>query len=252
MSATLEVCIDRVEALDACVQGAADGIELCACLDIGGVTPSRGTLRAFRDAPLPVHVLVRPRSGDFLYTEREARAMLDDIAAVVDAGLHGVVIGAATPGGGLDLALMQRLVQAAEGLHTTLHRVVDTLVEPLVAIDQAIALGMDRVLSSGGQVRAIDGASVLAAMHERSRGRVQIVAGGGLDELHIAALRERTGLQAFHGSCRDAVPVDPRLLRLGFSAALSGACSASRVAAFKAALGAPATITAPDSARPDG
>ena len=236
MTATLEVCIDRFDAVEACVRGGADRLEACACLDIGGVTPSRGMLRALSGSPLPVHVLVRPRGGDFVYGGVEVRQMLDDIAAVADAGLAGVVIGAATRAGELDLTLMERLVRAAQGLDTTLHRVVDTLHDPLVALDRAVALGMGRVLASGGRARAIEGVAVLGAMVERAAGRVQVVAGGGLDAGDIEPLFRLAGVRAFHGSCRGARPADPLLHRLGFCAAQDRVCDASRVAAFRAAI----------------
>jgi len=236
MNGMLEVCIDRVDAIDACVRGGADCVELCASLDIGGVTPSRGTMRELRDASLPVHVLIRPRDGDFVYGQRDARVMLDDIAAVADAGLAGVVIGAATADGVLDMALMERLMRAAEGLQTTLHRVVDTVIDPLLAVDRAVGLGMGRVLSSGGQARAIDGRTMLGKMVNRTDGRSRVMAGGGLDHRHVGMLSSGFGVDAFHGSCRRSEPADPVLGQLGFCADEVLVCEASRVAALRAAI----------------
>jgi len=246
MTATLEVCIDRFDAIEACVRGGADRIEACACLDLGGVTPSHGMLRALSGSPLPVHVLIRPRAGDFVYDGAEVRQMLDDIRAVADAGLAGVVVGASrradkgtsSAAQALDRATMEKLVQAAHraDLHTTLHRVIDTLADPLRAVEVAYELGIGRILSSGGRARAIDGSAGLAELVNRAADRLDIMAGGGLDVPDVAPLADRSGVRTFHGSCRRVVPADTGLVKLGLCTPIEMQCDAMRVRAFRDAI----------------
>lgn len=197
----LEVCVDGPQGVDACAMTAVDRIELCAALDVGGLTPSPGMIEyAGRLAP-KVHGMVRPRSGDFVFDEDEIQVMCGDITAMRRAGFGGVVIGVSDGQGGLNVDALATLIQAAGDLDVTLHRVVDTLVDPVSAVEIAADLGIRRILSSGGAPRAVDGVDCLARMQQRSAGRVEIMAGSGVTAENLGEIAAQTGLHNFHGSC---------------------------------------------------
>lgn len=236
MSCVLEVCVDDVAGLDAAQQGGADRIELCSSLGCGGLTPSDGLMAEAARRSLPVIALIRPRSGDFVYREAEARVMEHDIARAAELGLAGVAIGALTPERELDLALLERLIHAANGrLQLTLHRAFDLVREPGAALEAAIALGFQRVLSSGGAPTAAAGAPQLAALVRQSQGRIGILAGSGIRPDNVAALLAATGVPEVHASCRRPAPspADADLQALGFSEAQAWLCSADTVQAMQ-------------------
>jgi len=245
---TLEICVDDVAGLDAAAAGGADRIELCAALGLGGLTPAPSLIAAARDSPLPVHMLVRPRAGDFRYDARSAAMIAADIAASADAGLAGVVIGASISGHMLDVALLARLVKHARTLgedrgsplSLTLHRAFDLCPDLDAALDAAIELGFDRVLTSGGTPRAIDGLTTLAALHRRAAGRIVILAGSGIDATNASRFLD-AGLREIHASC--GAPIDSILqsddLRerdFGFAMAGRRVTDATRVRNLKAVI----------------
>jgi copper homeostasis protein len=197
----LEVCVDSADLLDVCATPMVDRIELCSALNTGGLTPSFGLMQCANAVWAKTHAMIRPRAGDFIYSTRDIDGMHADIDAVRRAGLAGVVIGAATPDRTLDMAILRDLIDAAGGLCVTLHRVIDTVVDPLVAVDQAIDLGIARILSSGAAPSATAGADMLAAMEQRANGGITIMAGAGVTARNLAALRTKTGLSDFHSSC---------------------------------------------------
>ena len=198
---TLEICCETPSGVRAAKQGGADGVELCSALDLGGLTPGAGLVRAALDAAdgLPVQAMVRPRAGDFVLDDDDLEACLADIAFMRRLGVAGVVFGAAAADGGLDVPALDRLVAASAGMTTTLHRVVDLCPDPVAAVAVAEGLGFDRILTSGGAPRAIDGAATLRRMATAAR-RVQIVAGGGVSA-DTAPDILRTGVRALHASC---------------------------------------------------
>ncbi|MDT9001744.1 copper homeostasis protein CutC [Paucibacter sp. APW11] len=233
----LEVCVDDVAGLQAAVEGGADRIELCSCLDLGGLTPSAGLMAEAARLALPVIALIRPRSGDFVYTAAEERVMRRDIELAAEAGLAGVAIGALGADGGLDLPMLERLARHAGHLALTLHRAFDLVPEPGVALEAAIALGFQRVLSSGGAPTAPAGAAQLATLVRQSRGRVQILAGSGIRADNVGALMAATGVTELHASCRIADDdVAAELLAFGFASAPSRRSSAAAVRALKEAI----------------
>ncbi|MGJ8583582.1 MAG: copper homeostasis protein CutC [Marinosulfonomonas sp.] len=201
-SRSLEVCVDGPQGVDACATTTVDRIELCAALDVGGLTPSPGLIDyAGRLAP-KIHAMIRPRSGDFNFDEDEIQVMCRDISAMQQAGLAGVVIGVSDGQGALNVKALGTLVEAAGDLDVTLHRVVDTLVDPVSAVDIVAELGIRRILSSGGAPRARDGVDCLARMQQQSAGRVEIMAGSGVTAENLAVIAAKTGIRDFHGSCR--------------------------------------------------
>ena len=176
----LEIAVDSVTGLDNAVRGGAQRIELCAALDIGGLTPTLGLMAVAAEAPVPVYAMIRPRAGGFVFDEREEEVMLADIQAVHGVGLAGIVIGASLGDGRLDQALLARLIAAADGLGVTLHRAFDLVPDRDAALEQAVDLGFERILSSGGQPKALDGVGALKRMVERAGERLVVMPGSGI------------------------------------------------------------------------
>lgn len=214
---TLEVCIDNAAGLQACIEEAAHRIELCSALELGGLTPSAGFIRLAAMSSIPVYALIRPRSGDFCFNSREIDIMREDINSAKNAGLAGVVIGISDQHGELNYKAMRQLCVAAGAMNKTLHRVIDTLNNPLDAMEQAIDLGMNHILSSGGAPSVKDGVAILSKMHQQADGRIDIIAGAGLTPALVPMIYEETGITSFHSSCRRLVGSDVRLNKFGFA-----------------------------------
>lgn len=211
---TLEICVDSADAITACV-GLADRIELCSGLDVGGLTPDPGLIAFAAGAGIETHVLIRPGSGDFTLSAADLTVAVRSIRAVRDTGLRGVVIGA-EKAGRLDIDALRTMIAAAEGLDVTLHRVIDVLADPVSAIEDAVALGIRRVLTSGAAARAVDGTATLNAMHAAADGRIEIMAGAGITAATLPKLLAATPLAAFHASCSTRVPLTPQYPAFGF------------------------------------
>lgn len=216
-------------------------VELTAALALGGLTPSPATvelaLEAARLAGVEVHVLVRPRAGDFHYTDDEIAVVERDIRWVVGAGADGVVIGALDAHGLLDLAVMSQLRDAAGAASVTLHRAIDVTPDPLATLRAARDLGLRRVLTSGGASTAIDGIDTLRALAAAANG-IEVMAGSGVDARSAVALAE-TGVDALHFSAKRTVAAAGGV-RLGSAAdGVGGYEVTDREAAFavRAALG---------------
>ena len=217
MRGTLEVPIDSAAGLDACLKGGADRIELCSALSLGGLTPSRGLMSLASNCPIPVFAMIRPRDGDFCFSQVEIDIMIDDISAARAAGLDGVVLGAATHDGQLDVESLNVLCKAAHGMGRTLHRVVDTLSNPFKALDDAVHMGFDRVLTSGGYPHVEDGIGRLAEYVNYADGRIEIMAGSGLTPNMALRITGQTGIRSFHASCRKLQAVQPSFVSFGFA-----------------------------------
>lgn len=201
--ALLEVAASSLTSALAAQAGGAGRVELCGQLADGGVTPSYGLVAAARDRlQIPLYVLVRPRSGDFLYDEAEFELMQRDIEACVRLGCDGVVIGALDADAGVDLAGCRALVAAAGGLGVTFHRAFDAARDPARALEDVIALGCERVLTSGGHRSALDGAAHIAALVQQAAGRVRIMAGAGIRPENVANVLARSRADELHASAR--------------------------------------------------
>lgn len=234
----LEVCVDDAKGLAAAIDGGADRIELCSVLELGGLTPLPGLIALARSAPVPVRAMIRPRPGDFVFGASDVDAMLADIEAVRRAGLAGVVLGANMPDGRLDADMLGRLAGAAGAMHKTLHRAFDLVPDILAAVDQAIALGFDTILTSGRAATALEGLATLEAMHIHANGRIAIMAGAGVSAETGPQIVRHVPLAAVHGSC--SVPAPDASLparQMGFVSPLRRQTSRDKVAALKAALG---------------
>lgn len=236
MPASLEICVEDMDGLAACIRAGVDRVELCSALALGGLTPSAGFMQQAAGCGLPVYALIRPRPGGFCYDEDEITAICADISIARSAGLAGVVLGAALPDGRLNLPALSRMSAAAKGMGRSLHRVVDLVPDPMVAIDQAVALGFERILTSGQAASAPDGADCLAAMQAHAAGRIEIMAGAGLTADNILPLARRTGIRAFHASCSRPVPQDARLRDFGFAPATARQTETATIQAMQQAL----------------
>ncbi|WP_140724420.1 copper homeostasis protein CutC [Pseudomonas sp. Hp2] len=202
----LEIAANSLGSALAAQEGGADRVELCENLSEGGCTPSYGTLALARERlRIGLHVLVRPRAGDFLYAPHEAEAMLRDVELCVRLGCDGVVIGALDADGNVDVALCRRLVDAAAGLDVTFHRALDAARDPAQALEQAIALGCRRVLTSGARASAPEGVDTIAALVRQAAGRIEVMAGAGVTAGNIAALARSTGVRDLHASAKQVV-----------------------------------------------
>lgn len=232
----LEVCIDNTDGLNTCVRANVDRIELCSALSVGGLTPSAGFIKLAAERPIDVHVLIRPRSGDFYFNEHELDLMCSDVASAVDAGVNGVVIGAANQDGTLNIDALRRLSKAAGRAHLTLHRVIDTMDNPLDAMEQVIDLGFSTILSSGGNPRAQDGIRMLTELNNQANDRIQIMAGAGLTPSAIIPINQQTGITAFHSSCSQTQNTECKLTRLGFSGADTCTTNAELIKQYQSAL----------------
>ena len=198
-----ELCAESIDACLAAQPGGADRIELCSALSEGGVTPSHGLIReAVRRANLPVHVLLRPRGGDFVYTQAELAVMREDLRHLRELGAAGVVLGILTPENTVDLPRTRELVSLAGPLEVTFHRAFDEIARLDLALEDVIASGCRRILTSGGERDVAAGAASLRQLVDRATGRIAIAVGGGLRLDNAAHLAAATGAAHFHGSLR--------------------------------------------------
>lgn len=203
---TFEVCANSVESCLAAQRGGADRVELCAAIPEGGTTPSFGAIAYARhNLDIKLNVIVRPRGGDFLYSPIEAATLLADIDTLRPLQVDGIVTGALTAAGDIDLRLMEAVMEAAEGIPVTFHRAFDRCRRPQEALEQLISLGVKRVLTSGQQPTALEGATLLRQLVDQAAGRIIIMPGCGVCETNIARIAQLTGAREFHFSAREAV-----------------------------------------------
>ena len=201
----VEACVESLEAAVAAAAGGAQRLELCANLAAGGTSPDGATLAAcVSQSTIPVFVMVRPRPGDFRYSAAEHAVMLDEIRRAKDAGAHGIVTGALRAGGSVDETLTGELLDAAQPLPLTFHRAFDECPDPAQALETVIALGVTRVLTSGGAATAPQGAATIAKLVRRAAGRIGILAGGGITADNVAELVRTSGVREVHLSTKDA------------------------------------------------
>lgn len=210
----LEIAVQDVPGAALAVKYGASRIELCSALQVGGLTPSQGLISSVKNAEptLPIHVLIRPRPGNYVYDRASVALMIAEISSVRDAGATGVVIGALDAQDRIDYAVTEMLVSAAYGLHVTFHRAIDHLdLDRAVAAVPCLAdIGVQRILSSGGASRAGAGLAQLAAMQEASAGRLDIMAGGGVDIKNFSDFYA-AGINDVHLSAKRVVTEQPPL-----------------------------------------
>lgn len=204
----LEIAVQDVPGAQLAATHGAARIELCCALQLGGLTPSQGLLKSVQlaEPALPIHALVRPRPGDYVYDSAAVALMVQEIRELHDGGATGVVIGALTPEDGIDYAAVEAMIAAAQGMHVTFHRAIDHLFlsDAVKAVPRLAELGVQRILSSGGASRAGKGVEQLAAMHHSAEGRLSIMAGGGVQTSDFATFRA-AGLNDVHLSAKRTV-----------------------------------------------
>lgn len=204
--AILEICAGSVESAIAARDGGAQRIELCAALEVGGVTPSAGVIAEARKVKgLTLNVIIRPRGGDFLYNEYEVACMEEDIRTCKRLGVDGVVIGALTTDGDIDTATSKRLIDAADGMSITFHRAFDMCRDPQKALEELITLGCHRVLTSGQAPIATAGIELLEKLVKQADGRIIIMPGCGVNSNNARMILQATGANEIHASARKSV-----------------------------------------------
>lgn len=193
----LEVCVDSAESALAAAKGGASRLELCQNLVIGGTTPGSKLFEVIRrQTTIPIHALIRPRFGDFCYTPYELEEIREEVAMYRELGAEGVVVGVLKEDGTMNMAAMEQLMEAADGMSVTLHRAFDVCRDPKEALEQAVSLGMNTILTSGQQNSAVKGAELLAELQRQAAGRIRIQAGGGICADAIRELYPKTGVTA--------------------------------------------------------
>ena len=256
----LEVCVDTFAGLEAAIEGGADRIELCSALALGGLTPSAGFMRHAAGCGEPVMAMIRPRAGDFVWSEAEVAVIEADIGAACGAGLAGVVLGASLPDGRLDLPVLRRLVAMADSskclprhragafegseaglsrvpgrLDLTLHRCFDLVPDMDAALEAAVTLGFRRILTSGGEVTAEAGTERVAGLVARAAGRITIMPGAGVTAKNARQLLG-LGTTELHASCSVSVAVAGPGVTLGLGPAVERRTDAATVRAVKRAM----------------
>lgn len=233
----LEVCVDSVEGMLAAAGAGADRIELCSALEVGGLTPSAGQMARAVELSVPVHALIRSRAGDFRFNDEEVATMIADIGAARRAGLAGVVIGAADDAGRLDVPALEKMREAAGPMSVTLHRVFDLVPDFAEAVEAAVALGCDRILTSGGAVGAPEGAMAIKAIVGMADGRIRIMPGAGITSANVADLLSRVPVDEVHSACGRLRRMAARAVEMEFCHEVRLETDPAEVRALKAALG---------------
>lgn len=199
-----ENCANSVESCLEAQRAGIDRVELCAGIPEGGTTPSYGDILVARKllTTTKLHVIIRPRGGDFLYSDVEKEIMLEDVRMSRRLGVDGVVFGALTAEGDVDMEFMRQLMKEAEGMFVTFHRAFDVCRDPFLALEQIIELGCHRILTSGQMPKAEEGVELLHELVERASERIIIMPGCGVNASNIAHIAEATGAREFHFSGR--------------------------------------------------
>ncbi len=205
-SILIEICADSIESAMAAQSGGAGRIELCSALDLGGLTPSEAFIKhTISKVTIPVNILIRPRNGDFIYSEDELLMMMDDIRYAKSAGANGIVIGALNKEGNIDISGMQKLIKASNPLPVTFHRAFDLIVDKKRALEEIIDLGCARLLTSGGFKSATIGSHIISELIKQAGDRIIIMPGAGINEKNFAELVEGTGCYEYHLSASSIV-----------------------------------------------
>jgi copper homeostasis protein len=202
-TAFLEIAANSVASALAAEAGGAARVELFSALEVGGLTPSHAATAVARERlGIPVHALIRPRAGDFVFDDLECEVMRRDIEICKSLGCAGVVLGVLTADGDVDVSRCRALMEAARGMSVTFHRAFDFARDAERALEAVIALGCDRLLTSGQAADALAGAPLIRKLVEQARRRITIMPGGGIDAHNIAAIARATGAGEFHASAK--------------------------------------------------
>ncbi len=204
----VEICSNSRRSAEHAKAGGADRIELCSRLEVGGTTPSPEDIAyCVRQLQLRTHVLVRPREGNFTYSDAEFALICEEVEMCKRAGAHAVVVGFLTPDGRIDVAKTRHIVELAAPMEVTFHRAFDEMTEePLVALEKVIGCGCHRILTSGCKPTAEEGIDTLRQLVHQAAGRITILAGAGVTPANAAHIVRQTGVTEIHGSCKHTLP----------------------------------------------
>lgn len=211
----LEVCANSFTSALEAQDGGASRIELCQQLEIGGITPSAGQIQLTMSMlHIGVHVLIRPRAGDFVYSEMEFEEMLRDVEFCKASGCDGVVIGMLLPDGRVDISRTRLLVDVAQPMTVTFHRAFDRSRDPYEALEAVISCGCDRLLTSGQKDQAADAIPLLAELVKKAGDRIEIMPGSGVTETNILEIMRGSGAKSIHSSARDGALTSIKKVRI--------------------------------------
>jgi copper homeostasis protein len=206
-SVRLEVCVDSVESAIASEKGGAQRVELCSALAEGGITPSAGLIAMVRkQVTMGLHVLIRPRAGDFCYSAEEFEVMRRDVLLAKQLGANGVVFGILDPDANIDVARATELVALAQPMAVTFHRAFDLSRDFFAALEDVAATGADRILTSGGERTAEKGVDTLARLVKAAAGRMVIMAAGGIRAKNVHDILEKSGVHEIHAALQSSIP----------------------------------------------
>ena len=212
----LEICVESVAAAEAAERGGANRIELCSELRVRGLTPRADLMRDARErVRIPIHAMIRPRDGDFFYSDAEFAAMKRDLEAAKRAGMDGAVLGIMTRDGRVDVGRTRELVELAHPLPVTFHRAFDECADLMTALEEVIRTRAARILTSGGKQSVAEGLLNLAQLVKAARGRIVIVPGGGVRSDNVARIVRETTAPEFHSALSGVFP-HPEADILGF------------------------------------
>ncbi len=202
----LEICANSLDSALMAQNGGAHRVELCDNIFEGGTTPSYGTILLARELlHIDLNIIIRPRGGDFHYSDIEFKIMKKDIAFAKEAGVNGVVFGLLNPDGSIDTKRTKDLVELAHPLSVTFHRAFDVCNDPFKALEDIISCGCDRILTSGQQNKAFDGRHLIKTLVEKANNRIIMMPGSGIEEKNIAELKNNTSATEFHASLRKRI-----------------------------------------------
>lgn len=219
----LEACVDSTESAIIATQGGANRLELCGNLMIGGTTPSIALYKQIRKkCTNRIHVLIRPRFGDFCYTENELEIMCEEIRMFKELGADGVVIGALSPDGNVNWEAMDKMIEAADGLWITMHRAFDVCRDPFAELEQCVKHGISCILTSGQKNHCLDGMSCIADLVEKANNRIQILVGSGVSAEIIEKMYKGTGASAYHMSGKETLDSEMIYRKSGIYMGLDG------------------------------
>ena len=202
-----EICVGSAQGAIAAQEGGAHRVELCDNLMEGGTTPSAGAIQVARKhIEIGLNVIVRPRGGDFCYSEVEFETMARDVETAAEGGADGIVIGLLNPDGSIDVERTGALIERIRPHPVTFHRAFDMTADPLRSLDELISLGVDRVLTSGQEISALEGINLIAELIEKADERIVIMPGGGITERNVAKVVAGTGAREIHVAAGGSVP----------------------------------------------
>ena len=195
----IEICLESVESVIAAEKGGADRVELCSDLFEGGLTPTIGTVKtALRKSNIKINAMIRPRGGDFCYSDEEFEVMKEDIRAFKETGINGIVFGILTPEGDVDVKRSKEIIELARPLAVTFHRAFDMTRDPYKSLEELIELGVDRVLTSGQEATVPEGADLLEELVQIAGDRIIVMPGCGITERNFPKLRDKIKAKEYH------------------------------------------------------